>query len=83
MFKSTAVAIVSAVMFNGSIWVPLVLTGKNWTLSVAVLFTLPYNLTELLNCFCWSDVSFKSLGILFMLSLSKITWAVLLFSFVG
>ena len=66
----------SAVIANGNVCVP-VDTGKNWTLSVAVLFTLPYNCTELLNCFCWSEVSFKSLGILFILSLSKTTLAVL------
>ena len=44
---------------------------------MVVLFTLPYNLTELLNCFCSGPTSDKSLGTLFMLSFNNTTCPVL------
>ena len=57
--------------------------GKYCMFDVAVLFTLPNNWTELLNCFWSGPTSDKSLGTLLILSLNKTILAVLLSSFVG
>ena len=76
MFESSDVAILIAVSVN--------IPGKNCILVVAELFsTLPYNCTELLNCFCSGPTSDKSLGTLFMLSFINTIFAVLPSSPVG